>query len=204
METAVNNAADRALHPAPTNACGWAMPASANVCRPVLLRTDVGLQGGAYTLSLSGTNGAFRVWPDASGTNAAPLLERGQTVTNGAGGVSFLSGADTELYIEAVSNGTATLTYAYRAEGEGGRPLSCSASLKMTAVGLTFVEAADTDYNFSPSLGETGTVRVAVTSGLPAGGMPEHHFKVEIVRETTVRARIPRPDYDCASLSRLV
>ena len=73
----------------------------------------------------------FRVWPDATGTNA-PLLACGQTVTNGAGGVSFLAGPDTGLHVEAVSNGVATLTYAFAGDGEAWG-LACSAALKMTA-----------------------------------------------------------------------
>ena len=111
-----------------TNACGWAVPAATNVFRPVWLRIDVGLLGGVYTFSLSGADGAFRVWPDASGTNAAPLLTGGQTVTNWAGGVTFLSGDDADLYVEAVRNGTSTLIYSYAgtggAEGISSTPIS--------------------------------------------------------------------------------
>ncbi|MFA7054439.1 MAG: hypothetical protein WC328_15610 [Kiritimatiellia bacterium] len=94
--------------------------------------------------TLSGADGAFRVWPDASGTNAAPLLVCGQTVTNGAGSVTFLGGTDTDLFVEAVSNGTATLIYSY--EGTGGAAgISCSASLKMTAWSVEFVHAEGED-----------------------------------------------------------
>jgi len=81
----------------------------------------------------------FRVWPDATGTNA-PLLACGQTVTNGAGGVSFLAGPDTGLHVEAVSNGVATLTYAFAGDGEAWG-LTCSAALKMTAWSVEFVHA---------------------------------------------------------------
>lgn len=176
------DATDKALHPSLTNDCGWGLPAATNVFRPVRLRTDVGFSGGVYTLSLSG-DGGFRVWRDASGTNA-PLLVCGQTVTNGAGGITFLTGADTDLYVESVSNSTATLNYAYIGTGDAAG-LSCSASLKVTAFGLIFVEDTETDYNFSPSLGETGTVKVAVIPAPPVSGIPGHHFKVKIVRETT-------------------
>ena len=70
----------------------------------VILRTDAGLSGGVYTLSLSGTDGALKVWQmqNPASTNS-PLLIGGQTVTNGVG-VTFLSGEDTDLYIEALSN----------------------------------------------------------------------------------------------------
>jgi len=138
------DAGDKALHPALSRETGWAVPAAPGVLRPVRLRTDVGLSGGAYTLTLAGTPGAFRIWPDASGTNA-PLLGCGQTVTNGAGGVSFLAGPDTGLHVEAVSNGVATLTYAFAGDGEA-EGLACSATLKMTAYRVT-LEPVTADAN---------------------------------------------------------
>ena len=97
--------------------------------------------------ALSGDAG-FRVWPDASGTNAAPLLVCGRTATNGVNGVSFLSGDDSDLFVEAVSNGTATLKYSYTGTGDAAG-LSCSASLKMTAWGIEFVHA-EGDYAGQP------------------------------------------------------
>ena len=51
---------------------------------------------------------------------------------DGAGGVSFLSGENSDLFVEALSNGTATLTYAYTGTGDAAG-LNCFASLKMTA-----------------------------------------------------------------------
>jgi hypothetical protein len=111
---------------------GWLMPVSTNVLRKLRLRTDVGLSGGAYTLSLAGEAGAFKVWADNSGTNTAPLLTCGQVITNGVGGVSFLVGDDSDLYVEAAGPGAATIIYAYTGEG-GISNLSCSAELKMTA-----------------------------------------------------------------------
>ncbi len=162
---------------------GWLMPAVTNVLRKLRFRTDVGLQGGAYTLSLAGDAGAFRVWPDNSGTNAAPLLSCGQVITNGGGGVTFLVGEDTDLYVEVVSNGMATITYAYIGEG-GASNITCSALLKMTVAHIALIEDETTDYNFSPSLGETAQVRAAVIPQLPLGGMPGCHFKIEIIRET--------------------
>jgi hypothetical protein len=71
------------------------------------------------------------VWPDASGTNAAPLLVCGQTVTNGVNGVYFLSGGDSDLYVEAVNGGTAILTYQYVGTGDAAG-ISCAAAMKMT------------------------------------------------------------------------
>jgi hypothetical protein len=159
-------AADRSLHPGLSPETGWAVPAATNVFRPVRLRTDVGLSGGVYTLSLSGADGAFRVWPDASGTHAAPLLAGGQTVTNGTGGVTFLAGDDTVLYVEAVSNGTATLTYSYAGTG-GAAGISCSASLKMTAVAITLepVTTENSPEVYNPcgiAIGGTGYYKIDV------------------------------------------
>ncbi len=111
---------------------GWLMPVSTNVLRMLRLRTDVGLSGGEYTLALPGDAGAFRVWADNSGTNAAPLLSCGQVITNGVGGVTFLVGDDTDIYVEAAGPGSATIIYAYTATG-GISNLSCSSALKMTA-----------------------------------------------------------------------
>ncbi len=111
---------------------GWLIPAVTNVLRKLRLRTDVGLQGGAYTLSLSGDGGVFKIWTDNSGTNAAPLLSCGQVITNGVGGVTFLVGNDTDLYVEVASNGTATITYTYIGEGDASN-ISCFAELNMTA-----------------------------------------------------------------------
>jgi|GEM_PF-3222343 len=118
---------------------GWLMPASTNVLRKLRLRTDVGLSGGAYTLTLSGDAGAFKVWADNSGTNAEPLLACGQTVTNGVNGVSFLSGDDSDLYVEALSNGTATVTYSYDGEGVASN-ITAAAWLKMTAFKVNLLE----------------------------------------------------------------
>ena len=88
---------------------------------------------------------SFRVRPDASGTNDSPLLASGQTVTNGAGGVSFLFGENSDLFVEALSNGTATLTYAYAGTGDAAG-LNCSASLKMTEVKPDIVLTGDYSY----------------------------------------------------------
>lgn len=112
---------------------GWLMPAATNVLRKLRLRTDVGLSGGAYTLSLAGAPGAFKVWADNSGTNAAPLLVSGQTITNGEGNVTFLAGEDTDLYVEAAGSGAATITYRYAGEGEADG-ITATASLTMTAI----------------------------------------------------------------------
>jgi hypothetical protein len=128
---------------------GWLMPASTNVLRKLRLRTDVGLSGGAYTLSLSGDAGAFRVWADNSGTNAAPLLVCGQVITNEVGGVTFLVGDDSDLYVEAASNGTTTITYFYKGEGDAAN-ISCFAELKMTAFKLDLDLDSDNNNRYNP------------------------------------------------------
>jgi Bacterial TSP3 repeat len=110
---------------------GWVLPAVTNIFRKIRLRTDVGLSGGAYTLSLSGAAGSFRIWADNSGTNTAPLLVCGQTVTNGINGVTFLSGDDTDLYVEAAGPGAATINYSYAGEG-GASNIATFATLTLT------------------------------------------------------------------------
>ena len=159
------DAADRALHPSLPRAYGWRMPAATNVFRRVRLRTDVRVPG-RLTLSLSGDPG-FRVWRTQSpAPEASPLLACGQTVTNGAGGVSFLSGENGDLFVEAVSGGTATLTYAYTGTGDAAG-LNCSASLKMTAFGITL----------EPVTCENGP-DVYNPCGIPIGGIA--YFKVAV------------------------
>ncbi|MDX9792907.1 MAG: hypothetical protein RBU24_05345 [Kiritimatiellia bacterium] len=125
--------------------------------------------------TLSGADGAFRVWPDATGTNAAPLLVCGQTVTNGAGGVTFLSGDDTDLYVEAVSNGTATLIYSYAGTGDA-EGIPCSAALKMTAWDVdTDVDSNNDGVIDTVNSGEDGYedyapgLLLTVTNGLAEG-----------------------------------
>ncbi len=134
------DAADKALHPALSHEYGWGMPAATNVFPPVVLRTDVGLSGGVYTLALSGPSGMCRIWTTGtpSSTNS-PLLVCGQTVTNGVNGVCFLSGADSVLYVEAAGGGTATLTYQYVGTG-GAAGISCAAAMKLSSVAIGSVE----------------------------------------------------------------
>ncbi len=127
------DATDIAELPSLSSEYGWLMPAATNVFRKLRLRTDVGLSGGAYTLSLAGEPGAFRVWADNSGTNAAPLLVCGQAITNGVGGVTFLAGEDTDIYVEAAGPGATTIAYRYSGEGEADG-ITATASLKMTAI----------------------------------------------------------------------
>jgi hypothetical protein len=125
---------------------GWLMPAATNVFRKLRLRTDVGLSGGAYTLSLAGDAGAFRVWADNSGTNTAPLISCGEAITNGVGNVTFLTGDDSELYVEAISNGIATLTYSYTGEG-GASNIACFAILPIAALYFSSVDVNDSPTN---------------------------------------------------------
>ena len=147
---------------------GWLMPASTNVLRKLRLRTDVGLSGGAYTLSLSGDAGAFRVWADNYGTNAAPLLVCGQSITDGVNGVTFLTGDDSDLYVEAASNGIATLTYAYAGEGDASN-ISCSAEMKMVAFSPQIL--ADTDRDGEIDGGDESSKGDPVTFQGPKGAV---------------------------------
>ena len=126
---------DRAAAPGLPETYGWGMPAATNAFRLVRLSTQSRL-GGTHTLSLKGDEGAFRIWATASpAPTNSPLLVCGRTVTNGVNGADFAGYPGRDLYVEAVSNGTATLTYAYRGTG-GAAGISCEAALKMTAWGM--------------------------------------------------------------------
>ena len=110
--------------------------------------------------------------------NKPPIPRDGET--NAA---AFPSGPTLEtVEVQADGPGSATLTVSFRGSGSLTN-YTCETSVDITAWGLEFVEDAGTRYNFSPSLGETGTVKVAAVN-LPEGGMPGHHFRIEIVRET--------------------
>ncbi len=123
---------DRAAEPGLSETYGWGIPVATNVFRPVRLSTQSHLDG-VYTLSLEGTAGAIKIWATGSpGSGDSPLLACGQTVTDGVNGASFAGYPGCDVYVEAVSNGTATLTYAYAGTGDAAG-ISCEAALKMTA-----------------------------------------------------------------------
>ena len=146
------------------------LPALPGVMRLVEVKDFADLPGDKV-LSLSGTPGAFRVWPAAS-ASGAPLLGMGKTVTN--------TPAEA-VWVEALAPGAATLTFAFTGTGVASN-YACSASLDITAWGVRFVEDGTTRYNFSPSCGEAGKLRAAVTRPPPGqyGGLL---FQIEIVRE---------------------
>ena len=120
---------------------GWTMPVDTNAYRLVLLKTDVNLSG-IHTLTLSGQN-AFRVWqsPNPSTTNA-PLLVSGQTVTNGVNGISWGTSDAASLYLQTLTNGTATLTYSFIGTGSASG-IVCRATMKMTARNFALVPDYD-------------------------------------------------------------
>ena len=125
------NAADWALLPSLSHSRNWWLPAAPSAHRKIRLRNEVGVTG-HHTLHLSGTSGAFRLWQTATPQpGTAPLLECGGSITNG-NGVTFLSGTDSDIYIEALANGTATLTYSFQGT-ESASDLYVAASLPIAA-----------------------------------------------------------------------
>ena len=133
---------DMALHPALSPEHGWVMPVNTNAFRKIQLRTDVGLPG-TYTLRLSGSG--VRVWQSPHpATGDTPLLVAGQTVTNGIGSVSWSTSSTDTVYIEAFTNGTSILTYAFIGTGTASGIVS-RASLKMTAVEIDLDGDTDRD-----------------------------------------------------------
>ena len=79
------------------------------------------------------------------------------------------------------AHGAATVTFTFEGTGNAAG-FSHSDTLKVTTYGLHFVEDSTTRYNFSPSLGETADMRVAVVSP-PSGPYGGHSFHIGIVRE---------------------
>jgi hypothetical protein len=94
------------------------MPAATGVCRRVRLRTDVRIPG-SFRLTLSGDAGSFRVWKTARPSGDDPL-----PVADGSLFGSVQSEGDLDLFVEAVSNGSAELSYSYTGTGE--RPQASS------------------------------------------------------------------------------
>ena len=130
--------ADRIAEPSLSETYGWGIPVASNAFKLVRLSTESRLYG-IYTLSLEGAAGAIKIWATGSpGSGDSPLLVCGQTVTNGVNGASFAGYPDCGLYIEALSNTTATLTYKFRGTGDAAG-ISCEASLKMTAFGMALI-----------------------------------------------------------------
>ena len=148
----------------------WLVPAGTGTWWAVKVFNDTALPG-VYSVAVTGSSNVTARY----GT----VLTRGGE-TNAA---AFPSGPTLEtVEVQADGPGSATLTVSFRGSGSLTN-YTCETSVDITAWGLEFVEDAGTRYNFSPSLGETGTVKVAAVN-LPEGGMPGHHFRIEIVRET--------------------
>ncbi|MCL2103908.1 MAG: hypothetical protein FWH21_02455, partial [Kiritimatiellaeota bacterium] len=105
--------------------------------KAILANHISGSMPGSFTLSLDSTNNAFRVWPSDS-TSGTPLLVHGQTLSGGG----LPSG---DFYIEALSNGVATLTYAFTGSGNASS-FRCAHALRLNAVG-TRLETSVTPTN---------------------------------------------------------
>ncbi len=153
---------DKALHPSLTPEYGWVLPVATNTFRRAQLQTDVGLSG-IHTLTLFGD--ACRVWQTASPcTNDAPLLVGGQTVTNGVNGVSWNTTSTANVYIQAISNGNATLTYSFMGTGPASGIVS-RASMKMTIVTVEImrdgriITDTTTDVNVGEKISLEGLIR---------------------------------------------
>ena len=122
---------------------GWVVPAAPGTLRPIWLFND-SLLAGYRTLSLSGPPGAFRIFTSDS-TNGPPLLVPGQTVTNGQP-VTFTTSNDTLVYLEAISNCTADLTFRFQGTGNV-LGINHQDTLKVTALGPALGYMMDGDYS---------------------------------------------------------
>jgi len=111
------------------------MPVALGSLHPVYLLGD-SLLDGDYTLSLSGDTGAFKIWPTDS-TNGTPLLVVGQTVTNGMPVTFATAGGVTEVWLEAVSNGTVTVTFGFTGSDDAkGLDFHDTLNVKVTRFGM--------------------------------------------------------------------
>ncbi|MCL1921787.1 MAG: hypothetical protein FWG50_12080, partial [Kiritimatiellaeota bacterium] len=124
MDPSEFHAAKRALPPE-----GMHVPAAPGSLTPFRLQDDAYIPC-VKTLSLSG-DGPFRVWAEPS-TNGAPLLECGQTLTNGQPH-SFTATGSRFLYLEAPSPGAAAITLAFEGTG-AAEGISHADRLHVTAV----------------------------------------------------------------------
>jgi len=128
------DATDRAAVTNLTEQHGWNMPVASNTLRKVELKNDV-LIPGYLILSLTG-DAQVRIWTTATPTtNDTPLLITGQTVTNGIDGANFVSYPDSMIYVEAISSGTASLTYSYVGT-DSAEGYECGVELALTAANL--------------------------------------------------------------------
>lgn len=109
--------ADAAKMTARASPYHWNMPVATNAFRPVRLDTGVAASG-ALGLTLAG-DAAFRVWAtDAPGPSDQPLIDLpGDSVGGETLGITLPYTGSTTLFVEAASNGTATLTYAFVGSG---------------------------------------------------------------------------------------
>ena len=135
------DSADWALLPTLSHEYGWRLPAVPENRQKIRLRNEVCVTGD-HTLQLTGTVGTFRLWQSATPEpDEMPLLECGETITNG-NGVTFLSGINSDIYVEALTDGAATLTYTFQGTGAAS-DLYVTASLPLTAVEFGMVPDCD-------------------------------------------------------------
>ena len=116
------------------------------------MRLDTGVAApGSLGLTLAG-DAAFRVWATASpGPSDQPLLDlSGGNVGGGDLGITLPYTGSTTLYVEAVSNGTATLTYAF-AGSETVVGAAFSNAVQLTAWDIGIATDYDRDSEITPA-----------------------------------------------------
>ena len=148
---------------------GWDIQAAPGALRPLYLLNDSLLQG-HYILSLSGAPGVAKIWA-ANSTNGTPLLVIGQAITNGLPHTFAVPGDVTEVWLEAVSNGTATVTFSF--EGSGlAQDFNFTDTLNVTAYEITpsgqvaFTNApSNVQYKLSPAPSNGTNVLWTISGG---------------------------------------
>ena len=129
---------------------------------------------GRHTLTLDAPPGTFRLW-QTSNTNGTPLLVPGQTITNGAP-LTFTAPDDATVWVEAVSNDTASVTFAFEGTGNA-RGFDFADTLKITAVAVGFTpvctNAAPDGYAYNPcAIEEGGTAQYCID--VKPDTLPDH------------------------------
>ena len=131
---------------------GWVVPVQPGTLRPVRLHCNSRLQG-HFVLSMTGTQEVVRLWHVPS-TNGTPLLAAGQTITNGMPVTFATPGGVTEVWLEALAPGTASVTFSFIGTGNA-EGLNHSDTLNITVQSPMLGYRIASDYSVTNLLNST-------------------------------------------------
>ncbi len=151
----------------------------------VMRRVNLNLNDGAYAMPfgevvlkvVSEGSGRVRLWADAAKRVPIALDDAGEVRW-------FFIERPSALYVEGVQASSylrdVELGLEYPGHSSG---LELKDSIRLTVIEVKFLEDETTIYNFSPSLGETGSFKVQVSPTPPDGGYTWLAFNLSVVRE---------------------